>query len=105
MVKVKTYVLSKKRLLNFIKDNKFLNDPKYYKNNIWSLAHFESNAANGTAGSCWVCRSGYYNASLENKRRPIEDSSLTWKCNEIFKACDRCKDAIEEKIGYRFLTR
>lgn len=102
---LKEYSLSNKRLTEFIKGNKFLNDSKYYKNNVWSLAAFDSWAANGQAGGCSICKNKYYNASLENKRRPKAGSTFKWKCNEIFKVCSRCKYAIEENIEYKFNDR
>jgi hypothetical protein len=84
---------------------KFLNDPKYFKNNYWDIAHFESWAANGKAGGCHCCNNNYYNASLHNKRHNDKHSSHgNWrKC--IMKVCGDCKRIFEEKIGAEFIHR
>jgi len=104
-IKVKTYKLTQKRLNEFIEKNKYLKDSKYYKNNVISVAAWDSWAAQGQGGSCSCCGSGYYNGSLENKRRSRKSGKNGWMCNEICHLCDNCLKEIQEKIGYRFLRR
>ena len=74
---------------------KFLNDPKYYKNNFWQFAHWESSAAQGKAGGCRTCRAGHYNATLKNKRHTTGDRFK----KEILKVCGVCQKKIELKLG------
>lgn len=57
-----------KLIQDYIKDNKYLNDPKYFKNNYWSWAAWDSLAARGQVGGCGICNNNFYNATLKNKR-------------------------------------
>ena len=96
----------KNKWVKLIDRIKFLNDSKYYKNNIWSLADWDSWAAQGKCGYCQCCFKDGYNASLENKRYTGKNHcSTNWKGNTIVKVCYDCKNKIEEIIGYKFETR
>jgi hypothetical protein len=94
-----------KRVQGEIDKIKFLNDPKYFKNNYWNIAHFESWAARGQDGGCQNCNNHYYNASLYNKRHNNKHSSHgNWR-QEIVKICYSCKKIFEEKIGVEFIHK
>ena len=86
---------------------KFLKDKKYYKNNIWSMAAWDSWAARGTAGGCNCCSAKHYNGSLENKRYTHQpcSSSTSWQCNDIVKLCSECISKVEKIIDYEFKSR
>jgi hypothetical protein len=45
-----------KHIKQNIENNKFLANPKYHKNNYWSVAHFESWAVQGKAGGVLVVK-------------------------------------------------
>lgn len=87
---------------------KYLKDKKYYKNNIWSMAHWDSSAARGYAGGCSCCSAKHYNGRLENKRNTGENNNIysNWKGNRITgKLCHKCIEKIEEIINYKFERR
>ncbi len=84
------------RVIKLLLANKFLADKKYYKNNYWSTAAWDSWAAKGQAGSC-RCGCGYYNISLANKR------ASTYSCKYVIeKICYECFLIIENSIQYKF---
>mgnify|MGYP006879940755 CR=1 FL=1 len=83
-------------LQEYCRKNKFLADPKFYKNNRWSVAAFDSWAAQGKNGSC-PCGCGYYNATLTNTR-----AANKW-CKQVsVKLCYKCKTKIQDIIGVEF---
>lgn len=93
---------NEKRISDLIERVKFLRDPKYYKNNYWSWAHYQSWAVNGKAGSCG-CGCGYYSASLNNKRHTTERGGRESFCKQVIeKLCSDCVKMIEVKIGVEF---
>lgn len=83
-----------------IQNNKFLANPKYYKNNYWSVAHFQSWAARGQDGGCTLCKAKHYNATLCNKRATHGGRNITKSLKG--KYCDKCFKAIEEKLNIKF---
>lgn len=85
-------------LQEYCRNNKFLSDSKYHKNNRWSMAAWDSWAARGQAGSC-PCGCGYYNATLTNKRA---DNKFCRQVSVNF--CHACKTKIEDIIGVKFPT-
>lgn len=90
---------NEKRLDELVKSNKFLADPKYYKNNYWSTAAWDSWAAQGKAGSCG-CGCGFYNAGLANKRRQTVKGGRKDVCKRVVeKLCSDCVHGIEKRIG------
>lgn len=56
------------RIRKYILGNKFLREEKYFKANQWSMATWDSWAAQGKCGGCMFCRSKGYIATLRNKR-------------------------------------
>jgi len=89
-----------------IKGIKFLNNPKYYKNNIWSWAAWDSCAAQGrTYDSCRCCRAKHYNATLKNKRNSKGKSgSYAW-ANGLVNLCSECVKEVEKIVDYKFKVR
>lgn len=91
-----------KRLDELIQRVKFLREPKYYKNNVWSWAAWDSWAASGQAGSC-ACGCGYYNAALRNVRLTTQKGGRHDICKTaIEKLCYDCVKKIEDKINHKF---
>src|ERR1700727_3225197 len=83
-------------LQNYAIANKFLSDPKYYKNNYWSWAAWDSWAAKGKAGSC-PCGCGYYNATLCNKRAKTNKGGREDVCKHVStNFCNNCVELIEK---------
>ncbi len=100
--------LSKEIIINNIKkyigSNKFLNYSKYFKNNYWSWAAWDSWAATGKAGGCRICNNNFYNASLRNKRATTKKGSKSNKYNIEVSAnfCSECVKLIETEINFEF---
>ncbi len=99
---------NEKRITELIANNKFLREPKYYKNNYWSWAAWDSWAAKGKAGSCG-CGCGYYNGTLHNKRAATRkgrnydfDRGKRWPVDISSNLCYDCVNRIEEKINFKF---
>lgn len=91
-----------KRIELLITSNKFFADPKYYKNNYWSWAAWDSWAAKGQAGSCG-CGCGYYNATLHNTRKNTEKGGRKAFLKNVSPAlCSNCVTIIEDKLNYKF---
>ena len=89
-----------------IKVNKYFNDSKYYKTNVWSNAHHSSSAAMGKAGGCSTCKANHYNATLVNKRATTKRHGSRNHCKDVSnKFCSECKSKIEEIIGVVFGNR
>ena len=87
-----------KRIQDYIKSNKYLNDPKYFKNNYWSWAAWDSWAAKGQAGGCGICNNNYYNATLRNKRAWTKKGGQKAFLNEAsINLCDSCVHIIKQK--------
>jgi len=78
----------------FIKDNKFINDKKYYKNNVRLVAHFESDISRN--GICTFCLGDSPLNSLYNKRKG-ELFSREAAISHQF--CDSCLMKMKEIIG------
>lgn len=96
---------NEKRLDELIQKNKFLRNQKYYKNNYWSWAAWDSWAAQGKAGSCG-CGCGYYNGTLANKRAKTERGGHENFCKYVSPhLCYDCAKYIENKIGTEFKRR
>lgn len=94
-----------KWLNELIQKNKFLREPKYYKNNYWSWAAWDSWANQGKAGSCG-CGIGSYTASLCNKRRNTTIGGGKEHCKHVKeKLCYDCVEKIETKINHQFKRR
>lgn len=91
-----------KRIGGIIQSNKFLRDPKYFKNNYWSMAAWDSWAAQGKAGGCSGCGVGYYSATLHNKRRTTMLGGGEAFCKEASgNFCCDCLNFIEIKTGIK----
>ena len=96
-----------KWISEIIQSNKFLRAPKFYQNNYWSWAAWDSWAAQGKAGSCG-CGCGYYNATLKNKRAATEKGGKHWSSGKKYPVdisrhlCSDCVRKIEIKIEYNF---
>lgn len=91
-----------KWLRNYTISNKYLADKKYYKNNKWSIAHWQSWAAQGKVGSC-PCGCGYYNGTLTNKRSRTYKGGIENSCKEVsVHFCENCIQKIEDIIGEKF---
>lgn len=98
-------VRTDKWLNELIQKNKFLREPKYYKNNYWSWAAWDSWAAQGKAGGCSGCGVGYYNGTLHNKRKNTDKGhggKPAWLKNVSGNLCYDCVTKIEEKIKHKF---
>lgn len=91
------------RIKLIIEHNKFLKKSKYYKNNYWSLAAWDSWAAQGKAGSC-SCGCGYYNSSLHNKRFSTSKGGKNTSNYHFvgLNVCYDCEILIEKEINYKF---
>ena len=102
----KRKIRNNERIDKLIQENKYLADSKYYKNNYWSWAAWDSWAARGQAGSCG-CGCGYYNASLNNTRHTTaKGGKQTWiKGQVIEKLCYHCAKLIEQKLNIKFKSR
>lgn len=84
-----------KRVKDFIQQIKYLRDPKYYKNNLIVVAHFESTVAR--EGACRFCgESPQY--SVFNKR--ITHNFIK-RCHGGY-FCYDCLKILEEQIGTVF---
>jgi hypothetical protein len=103
--KTKEEILKAKQEKNaewLIANFRWLNDPKYFKTNYWSMAHRQSWAVQGKSGSC-SCGAGYYSGSLNNKRRTTARGGQQEICRYVIeKLCFNCIHLIEEKIGIEF---
>ena len=89
-------------LLNYTLDNKYLHYQKYYKNNKWSIAHFESWAVQGKAGSC-PCGCGWYDSTLINSRARTRKGGKENSCKDVsIHFCSDCRNKIEDIIGHKF---
>jgi len=98
-------IKNEKRIDELIQSNKFLNNPKYYPNNYWSWAAWDSWAAQGKAGSCG-CGCGYYNAGLGNKRRKTQKGGRVDSCKRVIeRLCSDCVILIEKKLNITFKRR
>ena len=94
--------MAETKIQRFIKQNKFLYDPKYHKNNYWSWAAWDSSAARGYAGGCSCCRANHYNASLRNKR--VKGGEGRMKYGDVGRnICATCVNKIEEILNVKFL--
>lgn len=83
-----------RNIKKYIAGNKYLNDSKYYKNNRWSLAAWDSWAAEGKAGGCCTCNNNYYNGTLVNTR-----ASHDW-CKQVSGSfCHDCIQKIIKELG------
>lgn len=114
---MKKIKLPKNKYGEYISQNKYLREPKYYKNNLWCMAAWDSFAAKGQAGGCGLCSVMHYNGHLRNKRtsrktfttddhrdRYIKGKS-TGNSEVSGKLCDECISKIEKIISYEFKTR
>ena len=88
------------RVKSFIENNKFLSNPKYFKNNFWSWAHFSSWVAEGKCGMCLICRD-YPIASLCNTRHTTK---FCKKTHDGY-ICYTCVKKVEEEINCEFKRR
>ena len=93
-----------KRIQDYIKINKYLNDSKYFKNNYWSWAAWDSWAAKGQAGGCGICNNNYYNATLRNKRACTKRGQKGGKYGvEISRQlCQDCVMRIQKELNVEF---
>jgi len=82
----------------FIERNKFLSNPKHYKNILISSAAYDSFAAKGQAGSCEICGIGHYNCSFQHKRFTTKNrnKSCEYHWNDFGEICSACFDEIEK---------
>lgn len=90
-------IREEKAINSFISSNKFLSDAKYFKNNYWSMAAWDSWAARGQAGGCGCCPERSYNGTLCNKR-----AANKW-CKHVSRnLCSDCIGKIEKKLNINF---
>jgi hypothetical protein len=93
---------SEKRISDLIQNVKWLRDSKFYATNFWSIAHWDSWARQGKAGSC-SCGAGYYSGSLCNKRRHTKPGGRPEHCRHVVeKLCDECIKGIETRLNIQF---
>src|SRR5688572_24206387 len=93
---------NEKRITDLIQNVKWLREPKFYATNFWAIAHWESWARQGKAGSCG-CGTGYYSGSLCNTRRRTAKGGHREHCRHVVeKLCDQCIQVIESKTGVTF---
>ena len=93
---------NEKRLDELVLSNKYLRDEKYHKNNEWSVAAWDSWAAQGKAGSCG-CGCGYYNSSLRNRRATTKRGGIVKHCKYVIeRLCYDCVSGIEKRLGKKF---
>jgi hypothetical protein len=95
--KVLTPEILHQRIKMLVDKNKFLSNPKYYKNNIVLVPHFESISAR--TEHCSVCGERGCE-TIHNKRiaKCFDDRSKL-----IYgQYCSVCIDAIENHITFRF---
>ena len=91
-----------KWLDGLVQSNKYLREAKFYKNNYWSWAAWDSWAAQGKAGSCG-CGIGHYNGTLANTRAKTRKGGREDSCKQVSSHfCSNCIDKIEEKINHKF---
>lgn len=91
-----------KRIDDLVASLKYLANPKFYKTNFWSMAHWESWARQGKHGSCG-CGCGYYSGSLCNTRTSTRRGGQKEHCKQVFeKLCGDCIKIIETKLGVEF---
>jgi hypothetical protein len=91
-----------KWLQNYTVSNKYLADPKYYKNNYWSWAAWDSWAAKGKVGSC-PCGCGHYNATLCNTRSKTARGGREDVCKNVsVHLCSECVFKIEKIVNHKF---
>lgn len=96
---------NEKRLDELVQTNKFLREEKYYKNNYWGHAAWDSWAAQGKNGSCG-CGCGYYNAALRNNRRETMRGGRHESCQYVIeKICSACLNGIEKRLGVNFKSK
>lgn len=94
-----------KWLQNYTLSNKYLADKKYYKNNYWSIAHWQSWAAQGKDGSC-PCGCGYYNGTLYNRRANTKKGGKSAFCRDVSSHfCENCIIKIEDILGHKFTRK
>ena len=93
-----------KRIQDYISNNKYLSDPKYFKNNYWSMAAWDSWAAKGQAGGCSICNNNFYNASLRNKRANTTHGGQNkrWHVEVSSNVCSECVKRIEINLNVEF---
>lgn len=93
-----------KSLTDLIARIKFLRDTKFYKNNYWSWAAWDSWAAQGKAGGCSCCHNDYYNGSLRNKRAHTKRGGRNekWAVDVSPNLCYDCVTEIHKKINTEF---
>lgn len=92
------------RIKRYIEGNKYLRDAKYYKNNYWSWAAWDSWAAQGQAGGCGICNNKYHNASLRNKRACTRKGGDCYKytVDVSVNICSSCVTKIHKILGVNF---
>jgi len=96
---------NKERLDKLVLSNRYLREPKYHKNNFWSMAAYDSWAAQGKAGSCG-CGCGYYNHSLCNTRKNTQKGGGKEFCKHVAERfCSDCVNGIEERLQTKFRRR
>jgi hypothetical protein len=93
---------NEKRITDLLSRVKYLREPKYFKTNYWSMAHWESWAAKGKNGSCG-CGCGYYSGSLCNKRHRTDRGGRKSFCSQVVdRLCGDCIRAIETRLNVNF---
>lgn len=89
-----------KAVEKYVLGNRYLRESKYHKNNYWSVAHWQSWAAQGKAGGCGICGEGYYNATLHNKRKNTDrGGKKSWLPTVSCNVCGECMRLIEQQLG------
>lgn len=92
-----------KSVTDLINRVKWLSDPKFYKTNYWSMAHFQSWAVQGKAGGCCACHNDYYAGSLCNTRRRTRKGGHEEVCRHVVeRLCSDCIKLIEDKLKVTF---
>ncbi len=94
------------RIEKYIEGNKYLNDKKYFKTNQWSMAAWDSWAAQGQCGGCAFCRSKGYIATLRNTRATTAKRKQSNFCKQVsVKFCSDCLSRIIKVLGINFKRR
>ena len=94
------------RVKSFISRYKFLSNSKYYKTNKVSSAAWDSWAAQGKAGGCYVCNVKHYNYSIKNKRYTTTKGGKghNWSFQDIGKGiCSKCYEEVERQCSFKFI--
>lgn len=96
-------IRQEKSIASLIENNKYLKEEKYWKNNYWSWAAWDSWAATGKAGGCGCCSNNYYNGTLCNTRTTTKKGGREDICKQVsVHLCYDCITLVQKKINHEF---